>query len=63
MNVCTYCSSPDHELSRCPWKDAMKRTIAALAVAALLSGCAGLSVNFGAVITYRSDVPAGERKP
>lgn len=41
----------------------MKRTIVALAVAALLTGCAGLFANFDAVITYRSDVPAGERKP
>lgn len=41
----------------------MKRTITSLVVAALLTGCAGLSVNFDAVITYRSDVPAGERKP
>ena len=40
----------------------MKRTTLVL-VAMLLSGCAGLSVNFDAVITYRSDVPSGERKP
>lgn len=39
----------------------MKRIAIALAVAALLAGCAGLSVNFDAAITYRSDVPAGER--
>jgi uncharacterized protein YceK len=41
----------------------MKRTLIALAVAAMLSGCAGLSVNFDAAITYRSDVPAGKRLP
>jgi hypothetical protein len=29
---------------------------------ALLTGCAGLSVNFDASITYRSDVPLGGRK-
>lgn len=38
------------------------KTFAILLAAILLSGCAGLSVNFDAVITYRSDVPAGERK-
>lgn len=27
-----------------------------------LSGCAGLSVNFDATMTYRSDVPMGTRK-
>jgi hypothetical protein len=40
----------------------MKRTAIALAIAALLTGCAGLSVNFDATITYRSDVPIGGRK-
>lgn len=43
----------------------MKRTLLALAVA-MLTGCAsldGLSVNFDATITYRSDVPAGKRLP
>lgn len=39
----------------------MKKTILALAVAALLSGCAGLSVNFDAAVSYRGDVPLGER--
>jgi hypothetical protein len=29
--------------------------------AVLLSGCAGLSVNFDAAVSYRSDVPLGER--
>jgi hypothetical protein len=29
--------------------------------AALLTGCAGLSVNFDATVTYRSDVPMGTR--
>lgn len=38
----------------------MKRTIAILALV-LLSGCAGLSVNFDATVTYRSDVPLGTR--
>lgn len=28
----------------------------------MLSGCAGLSVNFDAVVTYRSEVPQGQRK-
>ena len=41
----------------------MKRVSLALLLAACLSGCAGLSVNFDAAITYRSDVPIGERKP
>lgn len=41
----------------------MKRTAIALAIAALLAGCAGLSVNFDARVSYRSDVPLGERKP
>lgn len=39
----------------------MKKTLIALAVLALLSGCAGLSVNMDATITYRSDVPVGQR--
>lgn len=39
----------------------MKR-IVAITLAALLSGCAGLSVNADIGITYRSDVPIGERK-
>jgi hypothetical protein len=39
----------------------MKRT-ALIFATLMLAGCAGLSVNFDAVITYRSDVPAGERK-
>jgi hypothetical protein len=39
----------------------MKR-IAIILLATAISGCAGLSVNFDAVITYRSDVPVGERK-
>jgi hypothetical protein len=38
----------------------MKRTLAILALLAL-SGCAGLSVNFDATVTYRSDVPLGTR--
>lgn len=44
----------------------MKRTayiLALLLVAAGNVGCAGLSVNFDAAISYRSDVPLGERKP
>lgn len=41
----------------------MKRTVIALAIAALLTGCAGLSVNFDAAVSYRSDVPLGQRKP
>jgi uncharacterized protein YceK len=41
----------------------MKRTLITLAIAAMLSGCAGLSVNFDAAVTYRSDVPAGQRLP
>lgn len=39
------------------------KTIAILLIALALAGCAGLSVNFDAAITYRSDVPMGERKP
>lgn len=42
----------------------MKRTayiLALLLAAAFNTACAGLSVNFDAAITYRSDVPAGER--
>ena len=38
----------------------MKR-IAIILAALVLSGCAGLSVNFDAQITYRSDVPVGTR--
>lgn len=38
----------------------MKR-IGLILAAALLAGCAGLSVNFDANITYRSDVPIGTR--
>lgn len=41
----------------------MKRTALILLAAALLTGCAGLSVNFDAAISYRSDVPLGQRKP
>ena len=40
----------------------MKR-FALIILALALSGCAGLSVNFDAVVTYRSDTPVGERKP
>lgn len=39
----------------------MKRTLTAIALAVMLTGCAGLSVNFDAVVSYRSDVPAGTR--
>jgi hypothetical protein len=39
----------------------MKR-IALFLSLALLTGCAGLSVNVDAAISYRSDVPLGERK-
>jgi hypothetical protein len=28
----------------------------------MLSGCAGLSINVDAAISYRSDVPLGQRK-
>lgn len=38
----------------------MKKTLIALAVI-LLTGCAGLSVNADLVLTYRSDVPLGQR--
>jgi uncharacterized protein YceK len=41
----------------------MKRTLITLAVLALLAGCAGLSINFDAAMSYRSDVPLGTRKP
>lgn len=61
MNVCSYCGAADHSLNRCPWKDStMKRSLAILALLSL-TGCAGLSVNFDAAITYRSAVPAGGR--
>jgi PBP1b-binding outer membrane lipoprotein LpoB len=40
----------------------MKRTALILLAAALLTGCAGLSVNFDAAVSYRSDVPLGQRK-
>lgn len=40
----------------------MKRLALTLA-ALLLTGCAGLSINFDAAISYRSDVPLGTRKP
>lgn len=39
----------------------MKKSIIALALLSCLTGCAGLSVNFDAAITYRSDVPVGGR--
>lgn len=39
----------------------MKKLLVALALTSL-SGCAGLSINVDAAITYRSDVPLGERK-
>lgn len=39
----------------------MKRTAVSIAVTLMLSGCAGLSVNFDMAITYRSDVPIGNR--
>lgn len=35
--------------------------LALILCAALLSGCAGLSVNFDATVTYRSDVAVGTR--
>ncbi len=38
-------------------------TSLAIVTVAVLSGCAGLSINFDASITYRSDVPLGGRKP
>lgn len=63
---CTLCGSDFHNLSQCPLKGkAMKRVLIALAAAAALSGCAGLSINFDvdAAITYRSDVPLSQRKP
>jgi hypothetical protein len=41
----------------------MTRYLTCLVMLAMLSGCAGLSVNFDAAITYRSDVPAGKRLP
>lgn len=37
------------------------KTLMTLALVALLSGCAGLSVNWDMTATYRSDVPLGER--
>lgn len=40
----------------------MKRIALFLATLAL-AGCAGLSVNFDAAVSYRSDVPLGQRKP
>jgi hypothetical protein len=66
--TCTRCGADDHKTSSCPWpirceRTLMKRTLIALAVTALLSGCAGLSINMDAAISYRSDVPLGERKP
>jgi len=39
----------------------MIRTAVSLAIALMLSGCAGLSINFDAAITYRSDVPLAQR--
>lgn len=39
----------------------MKKTILIIAAAALLSACAGLSINMDLAATYRSDVPLGER--
>jgi hypothetical protein len=39
----------------------MKRILIAAVAAALLAGCAGLSVNVDAAISYRSDVPYGTR--
>jgi uncharacterized lipoprotein YajG len=60
---CTLCGSDFHDRSKCPLEKAiMKKTLVALAALALLSGCAGLSINFDAAVTYRSDVPIGERK-
>jgi hypothetical protein len=38
----------------------MKRSLVILALIAL-TGCAGLSVNFDAAVSYRSDVPLGQR--
>lgn len=38
----------------------MKR-ITIIVLSAMLAGCAGLSVNFDANVTYRSDVPIGGR--
>lgn len=37
------------------------KAIAITLLALVLSGCAGLSVNFDAAISYRSDVPYGTR--
>jgi hypothetical protein len=59
--TCTVCGSPHHTRSPCPRKDALKRIALTLA-ALLLTGCAGLSVNFDAAVSYRSDVPLGQRK-
>lgn len=40
----------------------MKRTLLTTLIGLmLLSGCAGLSVNFDAAVSYRSDVPLGTR--
>lgn len=38
------------------------RTFVIAVTLSLLTGCAGLSINFDAAITYRSDVPVGGRK-
>lgn len=39
----------------------MKKLLVILLTLTLLSGCAGLSVNWDLSATYRSDVPFGER--
>ena len=39
------------------------KTILIIVATVMLAGCAGLSVNFDANISYRSDVPLGSRKP
>lgn len=41
----------------------MIRIAILLASACLLSGCAGLSVNWNLNASYTSEVPLGERKP
>lgn len=51
--ACVLCGSDFHTTSHCPWKGkAMKRTLIALAVASLLSGCAGLHVSWTATASY-----------
>ena len=37
------------------------KTMIVILLASFLSGCAGLSINFDAAISYRSDVPLGTR--